>query len=109
MEKFDANRYYSNIRFLCHRRKMSISDLSRIIAKKKGINGDYDVTLYKDLKLGTTPNIDKVIMTADALGVSLDDLIFTDYTRIEKEIEEAERKIEELRRKLGATDEELEI
>lgn len=88
-------RIVENVKYLCNRKNIKVSEVEDFIQAKHGY---FTSAKNKD----NSPSIEKVVLTAQLLQVSVDDLCFNDFerTEIQAEIESMETKIREMKRKL---------
>ena len=89
MRQFNPNIFYSNIDFLCGVKGMTVADLSRRLEIK-------GTSLYVAKTQKSVPSLSRVIEIADALGVKIDDLLFTDYKELQEAIDKAKKQIAEM-------------
>lgn len=101
-KKFNIDRYYSNIEYLCKCNGTNINDVARRINNADGKPEAPTNWLYQAKYNGTTPSISRVVSVANIFNVSIDDLLFTDYAKIDEDIRDLEEMLAELKAKRGS-------
>lgn len=99
--KINANLLWNNVEYLAKVNDSNLSDLARRYYKLND-NDSTDVNIFYLCKnRGTTPSLERVIDIATILGVSIEDLLFTDFAKIDDDIKELEEMLAELKAKKG--------